>query len=200
MKLAEKTLKQTWAYRGKIVDLRVDDALLPNGSVVRREVVEHPGGVCVAPLTGKNELIFVRQFRYPYKEIVLELPAGKLERGEAPLPAGKRELKEETGAEAKTYVPLGKLYPSPGYTDEIIYLYLAEGLTFGNQKLDEDEFLETEKIPLEKAFELVMDGRIADSKTQVAVLKTFWLTAGSDGIADRLRRQMDCCGGASRPI
>ena len=90
-----------------------------------RNVVEHPGGVCVAALTEKNELLFVRQFRYPYGEVVLELPAGKLEKGSTPLENGKRELKEETGAAGFGYLSLGKLYPSPGYTDEIIHLYFC---------------------------------------------------------------------------
>lgn len=103
MKLSEKTLQQEYRYRGKIVNLRVDQALLENGATALREVVEHPGGVCVGALTEKNELLFVRQFRYPYGEVVTELPAGKLERGEDPLEAGKRELLEETGVIGKDY-------------------------------------------------------------------------------------------------
>ena len=96
MDLTEKPIAQQYIFKGKIINLRVDDALLPNGKRAKREVVEHPGGVCVAALTEKNELLFVEQFRYPYSEIVLELPAGKLEYGEDPFEAGKRELQEET--------------------------------------------------------------------------------------------------------
>ena len=171
MNLIEKPLSQEYKYKGKIVHLRVDEALLPNGQTALREVIEHPGGVCVAALTDQNELLFVRQFRYPYQEVVRELPAGKLERGEDPLEAGKRELKEETGAEAARYTSLGKLYPSPGYCGEIIHLYLAEGLTFGETHPDEDEFLEAERLPLADAVKAVLAGDLPDAKTQVAVLK-----------------------------
>ena len=136
-----------------------------------REVVYHNGGVCVLPLTDSGEVIFVKQFRYPYKEEVLELPAGKLNLGEDPFESAVRELKEETGAEAKKCTPLGRLYPSPGYCGEIITMYLAEELSFGEQKLDEDEFLDTVKIPFEKAVEMILAGEIPDAKTQTAILK-----------------------------
>lgn len=178
MDFTEKPLKQDYLYRGKIVNLRVDDAELPDGTTALREVVEHPGGVCVAALTGKEELLFVEQFRYPYMETVLELPAGKLEYGEDPFEAGKRELLEETGAAAENYRDLGKLYPTPGYCGEIIHMYLAENLTFSEQHLDEDEFLEVRRIPLETAFQMVMRNEIRDSKTQVGILKTYQLIKG----------------------
>ncbi len=178
MDFTEKPLKQDYLYRGKIVNLRVDDAELPDGTTALREVVEHPGGVCVAALTDKEELLFVEQFRYPYMETVLELPAGKLEYGEDPFEAGKRELLEETGAAAKNYRDLGKLYPTPGYCGEIIHMYLAENLTFSEQHLDEDEFLEVRRIPLETAFQMVMRNEIRDSKTQVGILKTYQLIKG----------------------
>lgn len=171
MNLIEKPMSQDYKYKGKIVNMRVDEALLPNGQTALREVVEHPGGVCIAALTDERELLFVRQFRYPYGEVVCELPAGKLERGEDPLLAGKRELAEETGATAEQYTSLGKLYPTPGYCGEIIHLYLAEGLSFGASNPDEDEFLEAERIPLEKAVQMVLNGELPDAKTQVLVLK-----------------------------
>lgn len=173
MELTEKPLKQEYIFKGKIVNLRVDEALLPNGKTARREVVEHNGGVMIAPLDSEDNLYFVTQFRYPYAEIVTELPAGKLEKGEDPFEAGVRELKEETGAVAEKIVSLGKLYPSPGYCGEIIHLYLATGLSFGQQNPDEDEFLEVFKIPLEKAVQMVMNGELPDSKTQTAVLKIY---------------------------
>lgn len=178
MDFTEKPLKQDYLYRGKIVNLRVDDAELPDGTTALREVIEHPGGVCVAALTDKEELLFVEQFRYPYMETVLELPAGKLEYGEDPFEAGKRELQEETGAAAENYRDLGKLYPTPGYCGEIIHMYLAENLTFSEQHLDEDEFLEVRRIPLEEAFQMVMRNEIRDSKTQVGILKTYQLVKG----------------------
>ena len=173
MELEEKTINKNYIYRGKILNLRRDDAELPNGRACIREIVEHAGGVTVAALTDDNELIFVRQFRYPYMKVLLELPAGKLEKGEDPLESGKRELLEETGCTAEEYISLGEFYPSCGYTDEIIYLYLAKGLKFGSQSLDEDEFLNVEKIPLEKAVKMVMSNEIKDGKTQAAILKTY---------------------------
>ena len=173
MNLNEQPLSADYKYRGRIINLRVDTALLPNGSTATREVVEHPGGVCVAALTEDGCLLFVRQFRYPYQKVLLELPAGKLDPGEDPLEAGKRELREETGAEAARYESLGELYPSPGYCGEIIHLYAATGLTFGQMSPDEDEFLEVEKIPLEEAARMVLDNEIADAKTQAAVLKVY---------------------------
>lgn len=171
MNLIEKPLSQEYIYKGKIVHLRVDEALLPNGRTALREVIEHPGGVCVAALTGEGELLFVRQFRYPYEQVVRELPAGKLEPGEDPLEAGKRELLEETGATAAEYLSLGEVYPSPGYCGEILHLYLAKGLTFGAARPDEDEFLEPERIPLSEAVKAVLAGELPDAKTQIGVLK-----------------------------
>ena len=171
MNLEEKQLSAEYMYKGKIINLRRDKALLPNGNTATREVVEHNGGVCVAALTDDNEVLFVKQFRYPYMEIVTELPAGKLEKGEDPFEAGKRELKEETGATAKKYMDLGKLYPTPGYCGEIIHMYLATDLEFGEQNPDEDEFLEVYKISLEDAVKMVMNGELPDSKTQTMILK-----------------------------
>lgn len=159
-------------YRGRILDFHVDKAELENGRIVTRECVDHPGGVTVAALTENNGLYFVRQYRYPYHEVVLELPAGKLERGEDPFEAGKRELREETGVAGENYVDCGRLYPSPGYSNEIIYMYACRAVSRGKDDLDEGEFLEAEVIPLEEAVEMVMSGEIVDSKTQVLVLKT----------------------------
>ena len=172
MKLTEKTLKRSDIYHGRIVDFHVDKAELENGRVVTRECVDHPGGVSVAALTKDGGLYFVRQYRYPYHEVVLELPAGKLEKGEDPLEAGKRELREETGVAGEGYADCGRLSPSPGYSNEIIYLYACRAASRGEDDPDEGEFLEAEVIPLEKAVEMVMSGGIVDSKTQVLVLKT----------------------------
>lgn len=172
MSLDEKQLNAEYMYKGKIINLRRDTALLPNGDTGVREVVEHPGGVCVAALTDDGEILMVRQFRYPYFENVLEIPAGKRDRGnESPLECGIRELREETGAVAEKYVSLGELYPTPGYCNEVIYMYAATELKFGEQQLDEDEFLSVEKIPLERATEMILSGEIKDAKTQAAVLK-----------------------------
>ena len=172
MNFEEKQLKEEYLYKGKIINLRRDEALLPDGSTAIREVVEHPGGVCVAALDENDNLLFVRQFRYPYMETTLEIPAGKRDKGgEDPLLCGKRELREETGAVAKNYISLGELYPTPGYCGEVIYMYAATDLTFGECDPDDDEFLAVERIPLEKAVEMVLSGEIKDAKTQTAVLK-----------------------------
>lgn len=172
MKLREKQLEAEYIYKGKIINVRRDKALLPNGAEALREVVEHPGGVTVAALTDKDEVLFVRQFRYPYEEVILEIPAGKRDsRDEAPLECGKRELREETGATAEKYISLGELYPTPGYCGEVIYMFAATGLSFGDCDPDEDEFLEVERIPLERAVEMVLSGEIKDAKTQTAILK-----------------------------
>lgn len=169
--LEEQTIRRNVVFEGKILTLRHDDALLPNGRPCKREVVDHPGGVCVAALTEADELLLVRQFRYPYGQVLLELPAGKLEPGEDPLLAGQRELEEETGAIAARFDSLGLFYPSPGYCGEKIYIYHATDLRFTRQRLDEDEFLLCERIPLARAGDLVMQGEIVDGKTQTAILK-----------------------------
>lgn len=172
MNLEEKQLNFDYKFKGRIINLRQDTALLPDGNTATREVVEHPGGVCVAALTDQDELLFVKQWRYPYGETTLEIPAGKRDKsGEDPLECGKRELKEETGATAENYIDLCPLYPSPGYVNEIIWCYLATGLTFGEQDTDDDEFLDVLRIPLEKAVQMVLTGEIKDAKTQIAVLK-----------------------------
>lgn len=175
MKLEEKTLDSVTIYDGKIVKLKVDDVELPNGNTSKREVVEHPGGVAIAALTDKNELLFVRQYRYPFKEVVLELPAGKLETGSSPLENGKRELLEETGAVGYNYISLGAQMVSPGFTDEVVHLYLCRIEKFDEQMLDEDEFLNVERIPIDKAVEMVLNNQIFDGKTQTAVLKASML-------------------------
>ncbi|MBQ7045333.1 MAG: NUDIX hydrolase [Clostridia bacterium] len=175
MNLEEKQLKKEYMYKGKIINLRRDEALLPNGKTAIREIVEHNGGVCVVPLDDDGNVYMVQQFRYPYFKVVTEIPAGKLEKGEDPLEAGKRELKEEVGAIAQNYVFLGELYPSPGYCGEIIHMYLATGLSFCDTDPDEDEFLEPVKIPLKTAVDMVLKNELADSKTQAAILKAYLL-------------------------
>ncbi len=171
MELFEKTLTQEYIYKGRILNLRRDTAELPNGQTAVREVVEHHGGVTIAAVTDNDELLFVRQFRYPSGELLLELPAGKLEAGEEPLPAAVRELREETGATAARVYELGWFYVSPGYTTEKLYLYAAEGLTFSGQSLDADEFLDVEKISFADAVNRAAGEGFHDAKTDTAILK-----------------------------
>lgn len=177
MELYEKRLETEEIFKGKIITVERDKIMLENNKTAFREVVRHSGGVCIAALTDKNELIMVRQFRYPYAEVVLEVPAGKINYGEDPFECGKRELLEETGCVAESYTFLGKFYPSPGYCAEIIHIYLAENLSFQSQSLDEDEFLEVKKIPLDQAVEMVLNNEIPDGKTQAAIMKTYLLKA-----------------------
>lgn len=172
MNLTEKQIKAEYMYKGKIINLRRDEALLPDGNTAVREVIEHPGGVCVVALTEESEIMLVKQFRYPYSEETLEIPAGKRDRkDEDPLECGKRELREETGATAQNYTFLGTLYPSPGYCGEIIWMYCATGLDFGELCPDDDEFLLVEKRPLDEVVSMILSGEITDAKTQAAVLK-----------------------------
>ena len=172
MNLEEKTLESKNIFRGKVIDLVVDTALLPNGETATREVIKHRGGVAVIAEDENGNILLVKQFRYPYKELLYEIPAGKRDNeSEEPIVCGKRELREETGAIAKNFYSLGKLYPSPGYCGEIIWIFAADELQFVGQKLDSDEFLNVERVPLEKAVKMVMDGEITDAKSQIAILK-----------------------------
>ena len=173
MKLTEKTISQKMLVEGRIINLRQDTVMLENGKTALRDVVEHPGGVCVLPLTEDNEVILVKQFRYPYQEVLFEIPAGKLDKGEEdPLHCGMRELEEEAGVTAGDYLSLGQMYPSPGYCDEVIHMFLARQLQPSQQHLDEDEFLEVYKMPFAQVLKMVTEGEIRDAKTQIAVLKT----------------------------
>lgn len=175
MELTEKTLSRDDKFLGKIINVHVDSIELENGEKSFREVVDHNGGVAVVALTENDEILLVRQFRYPYKEVLTEIPAGKLEKGEDPFEAMKREQREETGTISKEYISLGKLYPTPGYCGEIIHLWAARISEYCSQSLDDDEFLEVEKVKLEDAVSMVLNNEISDSKTQVGILKAYAL-------------------------
>lgn len=159
-------------FSGKILHVCVDRVELENGRTSVREICNHPGGVGVLPLTDDGDVVLVQQFRYAYGEELWEIPAGKLEPSEDPLVCGVRELKEETGYSAQEMIPLGCIYPSPGYVDERLYLYLARGLTAGEASPDEGEFVNVTKIPLSTLLERVMKDEIHDAKTVTAALKT----------------------------
>lgn len=172
MNLEEKTLQRNVLFEGHIINLRKDAVLLPDGKQASREIVEHRGGVGILAFTDADELLLVRQFRYAYHAELLEIPAGKRDSlDEDPRECGIRELREETGASAKEFTYLGAVYPSPGYTEEIIHIYMANGLTYGENDLDEDEFLNVERVPFDKVLDMVLAGEIKDAKTQIAVLK-----------------------------
>ncbi|MGN0707221.1 MAG: NUDIX domain-containing protein [Faecalibacterium sp.] len=167
----EKKLDSEVLYRGRVVTLTKDTALLENGKTALREVVHHNGGACVLPYFEDGTIYLVRQFRYAMQQELWELPAGKLEPGEDPFEAAKRELSEECGVTADHYISLGEFYPTVGYDTEVIYTWIATGLHESAMHLDEDEFLTPDRIPLEKAYEMVMNNEIRDGKTVAGILK-----------------------------
>lgn len=171
MELAEKKVTSEVVFQGRILTVLRDTAELPNGQTAEREVVRHPGGVAVLPLDEDGNVLLVRQFRYPFGRVLLEIPAGKLDRGEEPLHAAARELEEETGVQAEELISLGSIYVSPGFCDEELHLYLARGLKQGESHPDEDEFLAPEKVPFDELTEQIMSGAVHDGKTVAAVLK-----------------------------
>lgn len=171
MDLTEKRLSRKEIFQGHIVNVHIDTVELPNGAEATREVVDHPGGVAVLALDGENNVLTVTQYRYPFGTTLVELPAGKLDHpGEDTAAAGLRELKEETGAVPRRYELLGKILPSPGCYGEILYLYLAQDLHMEEQHLDEDEFLNVERVPFDEMVRRCMEGEIQDAKTVAAVL------------------------------
>ena len=171
MDLTEKTLESQTIYEGPIFTITHDTVQLGDGSSSIRDVLLHHGGVCVIPITDNNEIFMVRQFRYPFRTVTMEVPAGKLEAGEDHSVCGRRELLEETGCVCSEFIYLGEMYPTPAYNSEITHMYLARGLEYQNQCLDEGEFLEVVKIPITEAVEMVMKGEIKDGKTQLVILK-----------------------------
>ncbi len=179
MDYTERPLRRVCANRGPVVEVTEDIVALPNGATSVREVVHHPGGVCVAAVDGDGNVAVVRQYRYPFGQVLLELPAGKLEKDEDPFDAVKRELSEETGLEAGTWRDLGFIYVSPGISTEKLYLYLATDLRQGRAHPDPNEFLDVEKMPLAELARMAMDGRIHDAKTVVAALKALAILGGN---------------------
>ena len=172
MELTETTLQSTPQYHGVIVDVRTDEVRLPDGNSAMREVVSHPGGVAVLPLTADGNVLMVRQYRYPVGDVLLEVPAGKLEPGEDPRPAALRELEEEVGVIPDSLVELGSLYVSPGISTEVIHLYLATDLKKGTCHPDEGEFLDILSVPFSKLLDLALYGTLNDAKTAALVMKT----------------------------
>ena len=170
MNLKEITVSTEYTYRGKIINVKKEKVILPDNKEAFREIVEHPGGVCVAAITDKNEMLLVKQYRAGVKDVLLEIPAGKLENGEDTELCGRRELEEETGFRAGTFIKAQEIYLSPAYTEEKIYLYVAKDLYKGKVNLDEDEFIEVVAIPIDKLKRMVAENKITDAKTIIAVL------------------------------
>ena len=167
----EKTLTSEVLFEGRVITLTKDTALLENGKTAEREVVHHHGGACILPYFEDGTICMVRQFRYAMQQELWELPAGKLEKGEDPFEAAKRELGEECGLTADNYISLGQFFPTVGYDTEVIYTWVATGLHKTQMHLDADEFLTPDRVPLDKAYEMVMSGEIRDGKTIAGILK-----------------------------
>lgn len=167
----EKTVSSEEIFRGKIIGLKVDQVEMPDGSLARRELVHHPGGVGVVAVTEDKQVILVKQYRKPIEDAIYEIPAGKLDPGEDHRTCGIRELEEETGLKAESFTYLGFIYPSPGFTDERTYLYLATGLTQGETHPDPDEYLDIVQLPLDRVAAMIMDNEISDAKTVAGILK-----------------------------
>jgi ADP-ribose pyrophosphatase len=164
----ELTLSTQPIYQGKVISLQVDTVRLPNGNTATREIVKHPGAVAVLALV-EGKMLVVEQYRKALERHQIEIPAGKLEAGENPLDAAKRELEEETGYRCDTLKLICSFYTSPGFADEVIHLYVGEHLIKGDANLDEDEFLDVESITLEQAQQYMREGQISDAKTITAI-------------------------------
>jgi len=170
-KYEEKTVNTKPIFKGRILDVRVDEVLLPNGKTSTRELIKHPGAVAIIMVTDDKKIVLVEQYRKPMEKPLVEIPAGKLDEGEEPLACAMREMEEETGYECESMDKLISLYTSPGFADEIIHIYVAKGLKKKeNAKgLDEDEFVDLMEVTLEEALELVKEERIQDAKTAYAI-------------------------------
>lgn len=169
-RLDETLLSSQTVYQGRLLHVKVDQVTLPDGQVTGREYIIHPGAVAIVPWLDTGEVVLVRQFRYPLRQDFFELPAGKIDTGEAALTCGRRELREETGYEAAHWHLLAKIHPCIGYSNEQITFYLAEGLRQRGHCRDADEFLDVFSVPLADAMEWIRDGRITDGKTVTGLL------------------------------
>ena len=171
MNLREEKISSELIFDGKIIKVKKDKITLPNGKTATRECVEHNGGCAIVPITASGKVLLVRQFRYPYDDVILEIPAGKLEAGEDPLNCAIRELKEEVGGVSNDIIDLGLVYPSPGYTNEKIRIFLAKNVECGDLSPDDDEFLEVESYDIEKLLSMINSNEIKDGKTIIGILR-----------------------------
>ncbi len=170
-KFKEETISTETIYQGKILNLRRDKIKLPDSRESVREIIEHSGGVTIIPVTDSGKILLVKQYRKAVEDVLYEIPAGKLESGEEPIKCAERELEEETGYRTGKIKKLYSFYTSPGYSDEIIHLYIARELNFIAQNPDKDEFIVVEEINKEEIMELINNGKIKDSKTIIGLLQ-----------------------------
>lgn len=168
MDFEEKTVKSEYLYKGRVLNLKKDEIALPSGKSSVREIVEHGGG-CAVLCVKDGKILLVRQFRYAYKKVIIEIPAGKINAGEPPEQTAVRELEEECGLKAKSVKLLCEIYPSPGYTNEIIRLFKAEKFEKGEVCFDDDEYVESFWLDISVAKEMAKNGEINDAKTLIAL-------------------------------
>ena len=172
MNLREEKISSELLFDGRIIKVKKDVVTLPNGNTSTRECVEHNGGCAIVPITSDGMVLLVRQFRYPYDDVLLEIPAGKLEIGEDPMQCAVRELREEVGGMTDNIIDLGVVYPSPGYTNEKIRIYLATDVICGEPDPDEDEFLQVESYSLEDIMIMIESNEIKDGKTIIGIIRS----------------------------
>ncbi|MBN2851151.1 MAG: NUDIX hydrolase [Clostridia bacterium] len=170
MNISEKIDKSTVVYKGKFINVEKVEVTLPNGHSACRDIIRHPGACAVVAMNDHDEIIMIRQYRTAFDKVFIEIPAGKIDPGEDPLICAKRELKEETGYVSDDFCFLSKIALAPGYSDELIHLYLARNIRYEGISLDDDEFLSIEKISLKKAVQMVMNGDIENSIAMIAVM------------------------------
>lgn len=168
--LVEKFIKSEVVFEGNLLTVRRDTVELPNGKHATRELIQHPGAVAVVPIRNDGKILLVRQFRYPVDQLTLEIPAGKLDPGEEPEACAKRELEEETGYKAKKLQLLSSILTTPGFTNEVIHLYLAEDLVLAEQCPDEDEFIDVEVFTKAEIRKMIENGTICDAKSLLGLL------------------------------
>lgn len=173
--LEEKIIGESEKYVGRIIKVKEYDVVLSNGKRAKREVVHHPGAVAVLPISKDGSVFFVKQFRLPAKKVLLEIPAGKLDEGESPEDCAIRELEEEIGYSPKRLKLIHTFYPSPGISDEVLFLYEADELEESSKTPDEDEFLEVVALNKDEIEKFLLSGSFADSKTLIAVYYYLYL-------------------------
>lgn len=170
MQYEEKTVSTKHVYKGKFISLDSVEVVLPDGNRSTRDIVLHPGASVVVPVSGDNEIYMVRQYRKPIEKVTLELPAGKLDEGEDPKVCAERELKEETGIKAEKIEHMISIHSTPGFSTEVLHMYIATGLTEGVANSDEDEFVSCEKYKIDELVGMIMKNEISDAKTIIGIL------------------------------
>ena len=169
-KLKERKINSEIIYQGRLLDVRCDTVRLPNGKISTREWIKHPGAVCMIPILPNNKIALIRQYRYPVKQEMIELPAGKIDGGEKPEDCAVRELEEEIGYRTNKLTFLSHIHPAIGFADEIMWLYMAENLIKTASNQDDDEFLVLMPTSLNQALKMVWNGKISDTKTIIGIL------------------------------